>query len=740
MNHRIVAACLSAGLSLLLSACGQMPISSSAFGGPSSRMEWIVGIPWGSGSTDGIGESARFAGPLALAADPRGGLLIADEYADTIRRADSEFRVTTIAGQPGSGAFRDGAANSAHFDSPSAVAGSADGTLYVADRDNNAIRKITPDGHVTLLAGSPGHSGLADGRGLKARFNSPSSLVVDGRGRLWVADHYNDALRIVSPNGYVKTWPHGIANVDTAHAAATLDGIEHVALAPDGSIVVAGDWGISRIVGAKANRLLALHSQPPGDGPRVADISGLAVRADGTIYISDASQGVVFQLASDGTVKVVAGQLGAGDRFAADGPPGVARLKEPGSLAFDRDGRLFVANESQSVQQILPDGTVRNVLGVARGYHKYGATARIVKSDCDVAVENGKGHVFVVQRLSSEIQEFDADGRHLRQFGRDPDTLDPSPKQRRADGDPSSVRFHYPQDIALGRNDELFVADGGNGIIRCIAADGTVSTLAGTHSSSHRRDGRFEQAVFFRPYRLAFDGHRYLYVLDNSPYIGGGANMVVRQLDLDNRQIATIINASTIITTFLKAYPNTTGWIPTTLQDIAIGPGGRLYVLGEDGEILTWAPGEGLKIMLPPGALLPAGRMLPEPIRDAKGKRVENHLVPYPQLTGTADFLAVDPDGNIYLSDSRANVVLRLDTQHHLDVIAGTPGTRGNVDGPLPGSLEYPQGLSITPEGDLLITAMRAGVIQIRQPQRVHGQRVKLAFPLSSYFRDRPRR
>ncbi|MFZ2269919.1 MAG: hypothetical protein WAV95_20275 [Azonexus sp.] len=742
-----------AALALLLSPCSQQ---ASAAG--EARLEWVIGIPWGEGNVDGVGEAARFAGPLILAADPRGGLLLSDHYANTVRRADADFRVTTLAGQSGVRAFRDGEAHAARFAWPAGLAAGRDGSIYVAEQDNNVIRKIAPDGRVSLLTGNPGQSGNSDGRGSRARFNRPMAVAVDAEHRLWVADKSNDAVRVVSPSGYVTTWPAKSATSEAADGMpentgdTSFPGIEFLAFAPDGSLVVAGEWGVSRIKGGQARRLLNLTSEDrreeiisafssvPEDrltpehaaqlleakrqGARISEISGLAVRADGTIFLSDKSQGLVFELMSDGTPRVIAGRTTEERHNGAEGPAASALLNEPGSLAFDRQGRLFVANKSMSVQQILPDGEVRNVLGLANWYRKRDFDpASLPHGSADVAVENDQGEIFVVHRLSDEIHQFDARGRHLRQFGKNTDIGAPA-SATHVDGEAEQSRFRYPQDIALGRAGELFVADGSG--IRRIGPDGKVSSLVVGARTPQRQDGSFEEARFFNPYRLAFDGKRYLYVLDNSPYAGGGgAPEVVRQLDLETQQISTVVDLNRIAEAYAQLPPEALPMFGPELRDIACGPGGHLYVLGKHGDLYTWTPDAGLKIAHLPDRLTPAGEDgAEEVIRNAEGKKVENNLIRSATLSGWTEHLAVDAAGNAYMTDSLADLVLRLDPAGNLEIIAGTPGRRGNVAGPLPGSLEYPEGLSITPTGDLLITVMYSGVIRIRQPQQLRGQRV----------------
>lgn len=716
------------------------------------KMEWVIGLPWGDGNIDGVGEMARFAGPLFLATDPQGGLLISDHYGATIRHADAGLRVTTLAGRSGVDAFRDGVADEAWFSWPAGLARGADGSIYVADSGNDAIRRIAPDGRVSLLAGKPGESGDTDGRGQRARFNHPESIVLDAEGRLWVAERYGrSGLRIISPNGYVRTWLPG-PDDEVMTGRYGFGGIRFLALAPDGSLVMAGETAVARLKDGHLSRLLDIQTdavpeaesqeaeavaaagqaaENPAALPEtkliIQEIGGMAVRADGAIFLSDKKQGLIFRLLEDGSLKIVAGRRSSERSNAADGPANVAMLEEPGSLAFDKQGRLFVANHEHSIQEILPDGSVRNVLGMARWYRKNGVDpADLPHGSLDVAIQTEKGDYFVVRRLDSEIDHYDAQGHYLHRFGKDSGSMRPSRAEAHADGEPGESRFHYPQDIVSGRDGELFVAEESG--LRRIAPDGQVTSLPIRAGTSRRRDGSFEEARFFRPYRLAFDGGHSLYVLDNSPYIGRGPEgEVVRRVDLDTQQVDTVTDLGAIFEMYSRMSPEAMPQLSPKFVDIAVGPEARLYILGESGDLYTWRADEGLKKLLLANRLQQFG--FTESILDAKGKKVENSLIHTRRLSGYTDHLAVDARGHAYMTDALAKVVLRRDPDGNIDIIAGMPGLAGNVAGPLPGALQNPEGLSITPGGDLLITVLYGGVIRIREPHRVRGQRVVLYDP-----------
>ena len=155
---------------------------------------WVVttlaGLAGSPGSADGTGSAAQFYSPLGVAVDSAGNLYVADDANDTIRKVTPAGVVTTLAGLAGSPGSADGTDSAARFDQPSGVAVDSTGNVYVADWDNHTIRKVTPAERrvVTTLAGLAGNPGSADGTGSAARFNYPNGVAVDSAGNVYVAD------------------------------------------------------------------------------------------------------------------------------------------------------------------------------------------------------------------------------------------------------------------------------------------------------------------------------------------------------------------------------------------------------------------------------------------------------------------------------------------------------------------------------------------------------------------------
>ena len=172
---------------------------------PAGVVSTLAGLAGTPGSADGTGSAARFCYPYGVAVDGSGNVYVADSMNYTIRKITPAGVVSTLAGWPGSSGSTDGTGSAARFDYPTGVAVDGSGNVYVADTDNYTIRKITPAGVVSTLAGLAGTSGSADGTGSAARFDWPHGVAVDGSGNVYVADTGNYTIRMITPAGVVST-------------------------------------------------------------------------------------------------------------------------------------------------------------------------------------------------------------------------------------------------------------------------------------------------------------------------------------------------------------------------------------------------------------------------------------------------------------------------------------------------------------------------------------------------------
>ena len=189
---------------------------------PGGVVSTLAGSQFNPGSADGTGSAASFLGLGAIASDATGNLYVVDN--NKIRKITQSGVVTTIAGLGGGSGYRNGTGSAAFFGNPEGMAVDSAGNIFVSDKDNNAIRMVTPAGVVTTFAGggsplspSSGLSGFADGVGIAARFRSPEGIAFDPSGNLFVADGLNNAIRMITPAGVVTT-------VAGTAAAGVIDG------------------------------------------------------------------------------------------------------------------------------------------------------------------------------------------------------------------------------------------------------------------------------------------------------------------------------------------------------------------------------------------------------------------------------------------------------------------------------------------------------------------------------------
>lgn len=240
------------------------------------------------GTSDGTGTTAQFFAITDVAIDVAGNIFVSD--LNRIRKITPTGVVSTIAGSIGAGGFVNGTGTAAKFNNLQSIALDATGNIYVADRDNDRIRKITPAGVVTTFAGST--AGFQDGTGTSAKFSYPCGVTVDTNGNVYVADTWNDRIRKITPTGVVTTLA-GSTNgyIDATGTAAKFQSPSSVTADTAGNIFVADYNRIRKITSTAEVTTLAGSTQGYLDGiGTVAQFSnpiGIAIVTDGTIYIAD---------------------------------------------------------------------------------------------------------------------------------------------------------------------------------------------------------------------------------------------------------------------------------------------------------------------------------------------------------------------------------------------------------------------------------------------------------------------
>ena len=298
-----------------------------------------------------------------------------NEYGGTVPN-QQYGQVTTFAGSTagvyGTAGLVNGVGTAARFDDPQDMAFDAAGNLFVTDEFNNVIRKITPTGLVSTFAGSmKGDTGYIDGKDTSARFNAPDGLTFDASGNLFVADYNNTAIRKITPDGTVSTfYKFNLSPLDpflypTEYFDPTgmcfdKSGNLIVALYQANQIVKISPSGVETVI-TGVNPYL-----PPyiGSYADITNPSDVKIDTSGNLFVASSGVGKIAKIAVDGTISVVAGNFGTGVIY-GNGTGATVGFNEPLGLQVMPDGIIYVADTYNNViQKVLPNGTTTLLSGV----------------------------------------------------------------------------------------------------------------------------------------------------------------------------------------------------------------------------------------------------------------------------------------------------------------------------------------------------------------------------------------
>jgi streptogramin lyase len=304
---------------------------------------------------DGTKILAAFNSPTGIAINADGFLFIAEKQSNIVRIISPQGVVNTIAGT-GTQGFSN-TAGAVTFNFPSGVAVDANGNVYVADQGNSAIRAINTQAIVTTFAGGP--AGFANGRGTAAAFNAPSDVAVDAAGNVFVADDGNHMIRKITPLGDVTTFA-GDGNrgsADGPGATASFNGPEALCVDTAGNVYVAdqGNNVIRKItklgvVTTLAGSGNAGAANGKGTAASFNGPAGVAVDTKGNVYVGDSNNNLIRKITPDGTVSTFAGTGAAG---ATDGTPATATFKSPQGVVVDVYGRVFVVDTGNNLIRLV---------------------------------------------------------------------------------------------------------------------------------------------------------------------------------------------------------------------------------------------------------------------------------------------------------------------------------------------------------------------------------------------------
>jgi sugar lactone lactonase YvrE len=298
------------------------------------------------------------ARPFGIAIDAAGNIYVTDCGNNVVRKFTPGGQATTLAGSGTAGAAN-GKGAAASFNYPYGIAVDGSGNVYIADSGNNLIRKITPDGTVSTLAGS-GATGSADGSATTASFGFPMALAVDANGNVYVADYYYDLIRKVTPNGDVTTIA-GTGTYGSADGTGTLASFNHpqgIAIDKAGILYIADtdnyDIRILKPTGEVttfAGTGAAGIINGTGTAASFGDPVGIAVDISGNLYVGDAINYVIRKITPAGVVTTLSGSSFPGS---ANGIGTAADFGLPDGLAVDKNYNVYVADyNNSSIRKIV---------------------------------------------------------------------------------------------------------------------------------------------------------------------------------------------------------------------------------------------------------------------------------------------------------------------------------------------------------------------------------------------------
>jgi sugar lactone lactonase YvrE len=668
----------------LLSGCGgdSAPPPQPPLATPLAKMELVAGSTAGDGNLDGDLASARFLEPGGMVQDRAGNragnpvgdrvgaIYLADSGNHTIRKIGSDGKVSKLAGTAGAAGALDGTAAAARFNHPQGLAQDDNGNLYVADSDNHLVRKISPDGTVTTLAGRAGVAGQADGVGAQASLNHPARIVFGPDRRLYLADSENGLIRTIDLNGRVGT------------------------LAIQG-----GNFS-------------------PVDGSPIAHrfgaIGGLAFDGAGNLYLSDSFYGIVYRIGSDGAASIFAGLpvlIDLDGRNSIDGKGRAAQFIAPGDISIDNQGNLFLT-DFYTLRKITPDGLVSTLPGQPDELARPAALA--VAADGSITVSSRNIHDHHINSTGgSALFRITPDGKFSQ--------LAPQAKQViLIDG--SGAPFVPGGIAALGSNGDgaLYLAEAG-GMVRKISANGQISTRMMIPDPAH---GGVQQ--IYNPSAMALDGAGNIWLADlRSGIYRISANGTVALIAGNPADVSVLAPGTPAVfeqVAGLAALPDGTLYAADALLHAIykITPGGSVSLLagtpGSSGS--NDGTGQAARFNTPAGLAL-----------DAKGNLYladrGNHLVRkitpdgvVSTLAGRAGVagdddgaqatfgnlrdLAIDAMGNLYLTETGKHWLRKIGSDGVVSTVAGNRSQIGIAPGPLPGSLGLlTRGLALGPDGSV---------------------------------------
>jgi sugar lactone lactonase YvrE len=624
-----------------------------------------------------------------IAVDSEGNIFISHRSKNRIRKIDKKGIITTVAGNGEAGFSGDGGpALGASLNNPAGLTFDKKGNLYIADRNNHRIRKVSSQGIITTVAGN----GVADfdgddGPATEASLNLPSDVACDAQGNLYISDRSSHRIRKVDSHGIITTF---------------------------------AGLGVPWFGGDNDLALDAFLKFP----------FGIALDQQGNLYIADRGNNQIRKVDNDGIITTVAGDglfASRGDQ----GPATQANLAYPTDVVVDKKGNLYIADRNNSlVRKVTPLGIISTIAGTGET-HFNGDQGLATQTNLDLpfalALSPDEENLYIVDRSHFRIRKLNFQNQRMETIAGNGKNLNKGDQ-----GYALGATLESPSGLIMDKEGNLIVADQMHNEIRKINSSGFITKFAGTNKPGNSGDGGpAKKAALYWPSAMTLDPNNNVFIVTRS-----GNGWKIRKIDPQGN--ITWFAGDSLLGSKGDGGPARKASF-YAIRDIAVDPQGNVFVADASNPFIRKIDPQGIITRvaeknwsaLADGSIRPNGIVLDSSgniyVSDIGSSKVRKIMKNGEVVTiaGTGDFedtgnegpallagirspgdLAFSPSGELYIAEERAHGIRKIDKDGNIHQVAGT-GTMGfsGDGGPATkAQLNSPHSMVFDSQGNLYFT------------------------------------